>query len=196
MQKTKVRVLPLALAAAAALLLAGCSQFVKTTDFDATVSQLRSEMQSSNQQLQQQIDSLRSSLEQRLAAHDAKLAELEGRVRVDNMVYFEFDQSELQSQYQAGLDDFAKVIREHHGTALVTVEGFTDPAGSASYNQRLGQRRADAVRDYLVAQGGLDAERVRAVSYGKDSKRAVDAGKSREEGRNNRRAVLVVDFAG
>lgn len=121
---------------------------------------------------------------------------MEGRIQVDNIVYFEFDQTELQSQYQAGLDAFAKVMREHHGNALVTVEGFTDPAGSAGYNQRLGQKRADAVRDYLVTQGGLSSDQVRAVSYGKDSKRVIDAGKTHEDGRNNRRAVLVVDFTG
>ncbi len=196
MQMRNVRMLPLAVAAVAALALGGCGQYVKKTDLDATVSQLRSEIQAGDQQLQQQIDSLRSSLEQRLAAHDAKLAELEGRIQVDNMVYFEFDQSELPDQYKAGLDDFARVIREHHGNAVVTVEGFTDSAGSKGYNDRLGQKRADAVRDYLVAQGGLTAERVRAVSYGKDAKRAIDAGKSHEDGRSNRRAVLVVDFAG
>ncbi len=196
MLNRNVRILPLTLVAVAALFLSGCGQYVKQADFDATVSQLRGEIQSSNQQLQQQIDDLRSNLERRLVEHDARLTEMEGRIQVDNIVYFEFDQTELQSQYQAGLDAFAKVMREHHGNALVTVEGFTDPAGSAGYNQRLGQKRADAVRDYLVTQGGLSSDHVRAVSYGKDSKRVIDAGKTHEDGRNNRRAVLVVDFTG
>jgi peptidoglycan-associated lipoprotein len=78
---------------------------------------------------------------------------------------------------------------------VITVEGFADPAGSASYNRRLGERRADAVRDYLV-QNGLSADNLRAVSYGEASNRQVERGKTRDEGASNRRVTLVVDFAG
>ena len=93
------------------------------------------------------------------------------------------------------LDDFAKVISQHYPGAVVTVEGFADPAGSTSYNRRLGERRADAVRDYLV-QSGLSADHLRAVSYGEATNRQVERGQTREAGAPNRRVTLVVDFAG
>src|SRR3546814_17397158 len=70
----------------------------------------------------------------------------------------------LREQDKPFLNEFASVIREHHPNVLVTVEGFADPAGSAAYNKRLGQRRAEAVREQLVQAGGLSADKVRAVS--------------------------------
>ncbi|MNC99791.1 Outer membrane porin F precursor [compost metagenome] len=74
------------------------------------------------------------------------------------------------------------------------MEGFADPAGSTNYNLRLGQRRADAVRDYLVANGGLGAERVRSVSYGESDDRQLAPGAWGEQGDLNRRVSLVVDL--
>ncbi|MCB1570846.1 MAG: OmpA family protein, partial [Xanthomonadales bacterium] len=85
---------------------------------------------------------------------------------------------------------------EHHSNALVTVEGFTDPAGSRAYNKRLGQARADAVRNYLVDNASMPADQVRAVSYGEDTDRQVQKGMTRAEGVENRRVTLVIDFAG
>jgi len=108
----------------------------------------------------------------------------------------ELDDATLRDQDKPLLDDFAKVISSHYPGATVTVEGFADPAGSRHYNQRLGARRAAAVRDYLVNTGGLSADRLRAVSYGEDINRQVDKGQSRESGMPNRRVTLVVDFAG
>ena len=75
------------------------------------------------------------------------------------------------------------------------MEGFTDPAGSTGYNQRLGKARAEAVREYLVGNG-LPEDSVRAVSYGKASNRQVNPGSWGEAGLANRRASLVVDRVG
>src|SRR3546814_2157729 len=88
----------------------------------------------------------------------------------------------LREQDKPFLNEFASVIREHHPNVLVTVEGFADPAGSAAYNKRLGQRRAEAVREQLVQAGGLSADKVRAVSYGEDANRQVVAGAWGPEG--------------
>src|SRR3546814_12275458 len=92
----------------------------------------------------------------------------------------------LREQDKPFLNEFASVIREHHPNVLVTVEGFADPAGSAAYNKRLGQRRAEAVREQLVQAGGLRADKVRAVSYGEDANRQVVAGAWGPEGEANR----------
>lgn len=94
------------------------------------------------------------------------------------------------------LDDFAKVIGDNHSDAVVTVEGFADPAGSTAFNRRLGQRRAEAIRDYLTGNGGLAASQVRAVSYGEDQNRQVRPGATGAGGRDNRRVSLVIDYVG
>jgi peptidoglycan-associated lipoprotein len=88
------------------------------------------------------------------------------------------------------------MVSKNYPQAVVTVEGFTDPSGSASYNMRLGRKRADAVRDYLMNNGGMSADQVRVVSYGKAVNRQVLKGKTGDEGEPNRRVSLVVDFAG
>ncbi|WP_454831788.1 OmpA family protein [Pseudoxanthomonas wuyuanensis] len=102
----------------------------------------------------------------------------------------------MSEQDKPLLGDFARVIRSSHTDALITVEGFTDPAGSTAFNKPLGQRRAEAIRDYLVSNGGLAAQQVRAVSYGEDSNRQVRPGAVGAEGHDNRRVALVVDYAG
>ena len=60
----------------------------------------------------------------------------------------------------------------------------------------LGPARAEAVRDYLVKSGGLGADQVRTVSYGKAENRQVLKGKWGDGAESNRRVTLVVDFAG
>lgn len=126
-----------------------------------------------------------------------KVEELEQSLRVDVPVHFEFDRSDVQPEARAVLERFAGVARRYYPGAQLTVEGFTDPAGSAAYNLRLGQRRAGAVRDYLVAQG-IAAERIRAVSYGENTARLVTPGAQGPgtAGWENRRVVLVIDHAG
>lgn len=187
--KIKFAVVPIGLLAIA---LSGCSQYVKKTDFDAAISQLRA----SDQTQQQQIDAIKQEMQQRFAKYDASITELQGRVKVDTAAHFAFGDATLRDDDKPLLEDFAKVLSQHHSDALVTVEGFTDPAGSRSYNHRLGMKRALAVRDYLVGTGNLAGDKVRAVSYGEASNRQVDKGKTRSDGSANRRVTLVVDFAG
>ena len=176
----------------AAVTLGGCTHYVKQADFDSAIAELRA----NDQKQQQQLDSLTQEMQQRFAKYDASIAEMGGRVRVDTAAHFAFNDATVRDADKPLLDDFAKVISSHYPGATITVEGFADPAGSRSYNRRLGEQRAKAVRDYLVGTGGLSADRLRAVSYGEDANRQVDRGQSRESGASNRRVTLVVDFAG
>ena len=175
----------------AAIALGGCTHYVKQADFDSAIAELRA----NDQKQQQQLDSLTQEMQQRFAKYDAQIAQMGGRVRLDTAAHFAFNDATLRDQDKPLLDDFAKVISQHYPDAVVTVEGFADPAGSPGYNRRLGERRAKAVRDYL-AQNGVSADHLRAVSYGEASNRQVERGKSREAGEPNRRVTLVVDFAG
>lgn len=165
--------------------LAGCASYVKRDEFDTTIAELRAE----DQRLQGQID----ALSQR---HDALVTQLAGRVRVETGAHFATGDATLGEEDKPLVDDFARVIRENHSDAVITVEGFADPAGSTAFNRRLGLSRAEAVREYLVGSGGLAAGQVRAVSYGEDSNRLVRPGATGEAGRDNRRVSLVIDYAG
>jgi peptidoglycan-associated lipoprotein len=172
-------------AALATLALSGCASYVKRDEFDSTISELRA----TDARLQEQITGLSQK-------HDALVTQLAGRVRVDAMAHFETDSAVVAEQDKPLLDDFANAIRTNGSEVLITVEGFADPSGSAGYNKRLGERRAEAVREYLVGTGGLSATQVRTVSYGEDPNRQVHEGATGEEGRYNRRVSLVVDYAG
>src|SRR5690606_13787502 len=96
-------------------------------------------------------------------------------IRVDSTAHFSFDDARLQEDDKEALQQFADAVSEFHPDILVTVEGFADPAGSAAYNTDLGQRRAEAVRSFLVS-AGMPASKVRAVSYGEDRNRQVQPG--------------------
>jgi peptidoglycan-associated lipoprotein len=129
---------------------------------------------------------------------DARVKELETALRFDVPLYFGFDEDEVGPQYMAFLDRFSQVVTRYYPASLITVEGFTDPVGSQEYNLALGKRRAQAVMDYLVEQGGLSSNRVRAVSYGEAADRlvAADGQGPGAEGWENRRVALVIDHSG
>jgi peptidoglycan-associated lipoprotein len=119
------------------------------------------------------------------------------RLKFNVPVHFAFAKSELREADRPVLDRFAAVVREYYPGALVTIEGFTDPSGSAAFNQWLGQRRADAVKEYLATAGGLETGELKAVSYGESRNRQVVPGAKGpgDLGLENRRVALVIDHA-
>lgn len=190
MRKCGKVLMPAALAAAVAL--AGCDhRYVKRTEFNTTIAQLRGE----DVRLRADLESLKQALQARFEDYDVQISQLKGRLHVDMTAQFEYKQARLREEDKPVLEEFARVVREHHPEVLVTVEGFTDPVGSPRYNQRLGLARAEAVRRYLVERG-LSPERVRAVSYGEARNRQVVPGATGEEGAANRRVALVIDHTG
>jgi peptidoglycan-associated lipoprotein len=190
--------------------LGGCAT-VKPEQHEADLAQLREELMGAIEQGDQQtaagtnarvdevarqVAALSDQLEALASEFDAKIATMEARLSVDMPVHFGFDDAAIREADKPALDQFATVIREHHPSVTITVEGFTDPAGDEEYNRWLGQQRADAVRQYLVDVGGLDAARVKAVSYGEATNRMVEPGAWGEDGLANRRVALVVDYLG
>ena len=190
---------------------AGCAAKVKQSDFNNVVAKLRQEMQAGDQKAAGRVDSLNKVVadqQRRLDALDQELKSLKseyqvsvekvkGMLRFNVPVHFDFNQSELRESDRPVLDRFAGVVKEYYPGAKVTVEGFTDPAGSTAYNLRLGHKRAEAVRDYLARNGGLSADELEAVSYGPAVSRPVVKGAHGpgDKGVENRRVTLVIDHA-
>ena len=92
-------------------------------------------------------------------------------VNVGDRVFFEVDSSELTGQSRTTLDKQVQWLQNYR-TYAFTIEGHADERGTREYNIALGARCAQAVRDYMVARG-IEAHRMRTVSYGKERPVAV-----------------------
>jgi len=104
-------------------------------------------------------------------------------------VNFEFDSSALQPSAQEVLSRKAEYMRNNAGIN-VTVEGHCDERGTDAYNMALGERRANAAKDYLV-NSGIDTGRLNTISYGEE--RPLDYGHNEEAWAKNRRDQFVVE---
>jgi peptidoglycan-associated lipoprotein len=110
-------------------------------------------------------------------------------VNVGDRVFFETDSTELTPQSIATLDKQAQWLTTY-AQYTFTVEGHADERGTREYNIALGARRAQAVRDYLTSRG-IQAYRMRTISYGKERPVAVCNDISCWS--QNRRAVTVLN---
>ncbi|MCZ8171827.1 MAG: peptidoglycan-associated lipoprotein Pal [Brevundimonas sp.] len=102
-------------------------------------------------------------------------------------VYFDTDRFNIDSADQAALAAQAQWLARYPGKRA-TIEGHADERGTREYNLALGERRANAAKNYLVTLG-VDAGRLMTVSYGKE--RPVALGSDEESWAKNRRAVTV-----
>lgn len=109
-------------------------------------------------------------------------------ITLSGSVLFRSDEANLLPSARTRLDDVSKALLEAKERTLV-VEGHTDSQGSSSHNLDLSQRRADAVREYLVGRG-YPAAHITAMGYG--SQRPTGDNKSAEGRANNRRVEIIV----
>jgi peptidoglycan-associated lipoprotein len=100
-------------------------------------------------------------------------------------VYFDFDKADIRADAKTALRNNAAQIKQHSEWGVIVIEGNTDERGSEEYNLALGERRANAVKRYLVDLG-VPASRMRTVSFG-ETKPAV-VGHDESAWRYNRRA--------
>jgi peptidoglycan-associated lipoprotein len=110
-------------------------------------------------------------------------------VNVGDRVFFETDQTDLTPQARATLDKQAQWLTNYAQYSQFTIEGHADERGTREYNIALGARRAQSVRDYLISRG-IQANRMRTISYGKERPVAVCNDISCWS--QNRRAVTVL----
>ncbi len=139
------------------------------------------------------MDKQQQALEEQLAAErQAHQIELE-RVREDTIklnlsseVSFDYDSASLKPSFYPALDKIADVIRQHDKTS-VEIVGHTDSRGSEAYNQRLSEKRAEAVANYLIERG-VDPSRITTSGRGESEPRGTN---STEAGRQLNRRVEI-----
>ena len=105
-------------------------------------------------------------------------------------VFFAFDSSALSAEATAALDTQVAWLKNHDSNVIV--QGYCDERGTREYNLALGERRANAVKAYLVSQGVAE-DRISTISYGKE--RPAVFGSNEAAWAQNRRAVTVVSSA-
>jgi outer membrane protein OmpA-like peptidoglycan-associated protein len=108
----------------------------------------------------------------------------------DDKLKFGADKAELGGVAEATLDAFAARLKSDNKNVFIEIQGHTDSRGSAAFNMKLGQARAEGVKRYLNIKGGIPLHRMSTISYGETAPIAdnhVKAGRQQ-----NRRVVLVV----
>jgi peptidoglycan-associated lipoprotein len=110
-------------------------------------------------------------------------------VNVGDRVFFGYDRYDISDEARMTLDKQANWLRQY-ANLNITVEGHADERGTREYNLALGDRRATAVKNYLVASG-IDASRINTISYGKE--RPAVPGSDDTSHAQNRRGVTKVD---
>ena len=102
-------------------------------------------------------------------------------------VYFDFDRAVIKPGDLAMLEMHAQVLRKHRDRSI-TIEGHCDERGTREYNLALGERRADAIRQFLTS-AGVNRSQVDIVSFGEE--RPADPGHTEAAWSRNRRGVLL-----
>lgn len=156
----------------------------------ASAKQETARAQTETQRLREQVEAEMNRVEEALA----KIAETRrtGQGVVMNLgsehLKFEFDKAELRQEDREMLSRVAGVLLSAHDYT-VSVNGHTDDVGSSAYNQKLSERRAQAVRDYLV-KAGLSGEILSVTGHGKTL--PLVAGTTDTDRARNRRVELAI----
>ena len=108
----------------------------------------------------------------------------------DDSVKFSFDADKVPDNAQAILNDLAGKVKGLDRAVYLEIEGHTDNIGSDSYNEKLGEERAEAVRNYLAESGGIPLHAMNVISYGES--KPVAANNTAEGRAKNRRVVVRV----
>jgi peptidoglycan-associated lipoprotein len=105
-----------------------------------------------------------------------------------NRVYFDTDSSDLTEDSKAALTANSAILVRHTDLSI-EIQGHADERGTTDYNLALGQRRAEAIRTYIIAQG-VAPRRVKVISYGEE--RPLDPAKGEIAWSKNRRAEFRI----
>lgn len=166
--------------AAAALLLAACSTKPKDTGTVSSSGDLTTSQRAPITDLEEY-----SSVPQ----GPAPGSQQDLVVNVGDRVFFEYDQHDLTLEARNQVERQVEWLKQYPNLN-VTIEGHADERGTREYNLALGERRAQSLRNYMVALG-VDGNRVTTISYGKE--RPAVVGSTPTSWAQNRRGVTVVE---
>jgi len=110
-------------------------------------------------------------------------------VAIGDRVFYDYDKSDLKPEARRQIERWAAFLKTN-ANATITIEGHCDERGTREYNLGLGERRANAAKNFLVSQG-IEARRVATISYGKE--RPAVNGSNEAAWSQNRRGVAVVN---
>lgn len=138
------------------------------------------------------LAALRTELQGLRTEFGAKISTMEGQITFAFPVHFDFNNATVRPVDEVALERFATVAAKYYRGAHITVEGFADPAGSASYNMRLSRNRAEAVRSFITTKG-LDGALIKTVGYGEARLVRRNASGTDMGAELNRRVTFVID---
>jgi len=138
----------------------------------------------------QQMDKQANELEEELEGAEVDRVGEGIAVRFDNSLMFDFDSAQLRASARNDLSSLAQNLQDYPNTDLVIV-GHTDAVGSDDYNLELSQRRAEAARSHLIADGVSPS---RVTTLGKGEREPVDSNDT-DVGRQQNRRVEIAIYA-
>jgi len=124
-----------------------------------------------------------------------KETDTEIRIELAADVLFDFDKATIRPSAASALHNVADIIRDKAKGRVVRIEGHTDGKGSAAYNQKLSERRADSVRQWLAQKEGLAGARLTTQGFGATRPVAPNTrpdGADDPEGRQKNRRVEII----
>ncbi|MEZ4601692.1 MAG: peptidoglycan-associated lipoprotein Pal [Syntrophotaleaceae bacterium] len=170
------------------LLSAGCAKKPAATDVDTTTATTDG---MATEQMDQQPMGVGDSALGESGLGEADMGSMAGTAVTGlERIHFDFDQYNLTSAAQETLVNNASYLKANPGTK-VRVEGYCDERGSDEYNLALGQRRAEAAKNYLVSLG-VAPERLAVISYGEEM--PLDPSATEEAYAKNRRAEFKAEM--
>lgn len=161
------------------LTLAACSSTSQTSATDAEAEAAR--------QAQQERDAVQVERAQPTLTPEERVRQQMESLRQESTIYFDFDRATIRQEFVETLRAHASFLQSNP-SVRVTIEGHTDERGTPEYNIALGERRAQAVVQYMQNLG-VSANQMRTVSYGEE--RPVDMSRTEAGFAKNRRAVLT-----
>ena len=113
-----------------------------------------------------------------------------GKIKILEKVYFDFDSDVIQRRSYDILFQVAEVLRQNAQILRVEIQGHSDSRGSDKYNLKLSDRRANAVRKFLVERGGIGDGRLASKGYGETM--PIDPAENVQAWDKNRRVEFII----
>jgi len=139
------------------------------------------------------IEGMALGVEGTLADLGAKVTEKEIKIALSGDILFDFDKDTLRPDAFPTLEKVAEVLSQYPDSPVL-IEGHTDSKGKDSYNQKLSERRAKSVKNWLVENAGVDGDRIKIKGWG-EAKPAVPNekpdGSDDPDGRQQNRRVEI-----